>query len=310
MASISSLSLHAIAQLPSRHSPPASLSSSSSSSSASSSSSNRGFGRYRLPHLLVRKNGSMANRTSVSAIAGLVAAAEAQKFTEVPTVAATKRAFLDAYRRPVPSIYSTVVQELLVQQHLMRYNATYQYDAIFGLGFVTVFDQLFDGFPSSADRDLIFQAYIGALQEEPERYRSDAKKLEEWGKQQSASSVVSFGERDGEVEALLKDIAERAGGKGNFHYSRFFAIGLFRLLELAKASDPAILEQLAKAVNVNKLSIDRDLDIYRNLLSKLAQAKDLLKEYLDREKRKQAEREAEKAAAASKIEVTTDAKSE
>lgn len=243
------------------------------------------------------------------AIADLAVAAEA-KSTDIPTVAATKRAFLDAYRRPVPSIYSNVIQELLVQQHLMRYNATYQYDGIFGLGFVTVFDQLFDGFPSNEDRDLIFKAYIGALKEDPEQYRSDAVKLEEWAKEQSSSTVVSFAERDGEAEILLKDVAERAGGKGNFHYSRFFAIGLFRILELAKASDPAILEQLAKAVNVNKLSIDRDLDVYRNLLSKLQQSKDLLKEYVDREKKKQAEREAEKAGAAAKIEVTTEAKSE
>ena len=40
---------------------------------------------------------------------------------------------------------------------------------------------------------------------------------------------------------------------------------------------------LSKLVlNVNKRSVDRDLDVYRNLLSKLVQAKELLKEYVDR----------------------------
>lgn len=72
--------------------------------------------------------------------------------------------------------------------------------------------------------------------------RKDAKKLEDWAAAQSGSGIADFSSKDGEVEAALKDIAERAAGTGTFHYSRFFAIGLFRLLECANASDPAVLE--------------------------------------------------------------------
>lgn len=75
-------------------------------------------------------------------------------------------------------------------------------------------------------------------------YRIDAKKLEEWARAQTSSSLVEFPSREGEVEAILKDIAERAGGKGSFSYSRFFAVGLFRLLELANATEPTILEKV------------------------------------------------------------------
>ncbi|GFS37222.1 photosystem II reaction center PSB29 protein [Actinidia rufa] len=48
--------------------------------------------------------------------------------------------------------------------------------------------------------------------------------------------------------------------------------------------------KLCTALNINKRSVDRDLDVYRNLLSKLVQAKELLKEYVDREKKKIEER--------------------
>ncbi|XP_057953361.1 protein THYLAKOID FORMATION1, chloroplastic isoform X2 [Malania oleifera] len=165
--------------------------------------------------------------------------------TDVPTVSETKLNFLKTYKRPIPSVYNTVLQELIVQQHLMR---------------------------------------------------NDAKKLEEWARAQTASSLAEFSSRKGEVEGILKDIAERAGGKGSFSYSRFFAIGLFRLLELANATEPTILEKLCQALNINKRSVDRDLDVYRNLLSKLVQAKELLKEYVDREKKKREERtESQKA---------------
>ena len=58
-----------------------------------------------------------------------------------------------------------------MQQHLMRYKRTYRYDSVFALGFVTVYDQLMEGYPSDDDRDIIFQAYIKALKEDPEKYR-------------------------------------------------------------------------------------------------------------------------------------------
>ncbi|XP_008812650.2 protein THYLAKOID FORMATION1, chloroplastic-like [Phoenix dactylifera] len=213
-----------------------------------------------------------------------------------PTVSETKSNFLKSYKRPIPSIYNTVLQELLVQQHLMRYKRTYQYDAVFALGFVTVFEQLMEGYPSNDDRDAIFRAYIQALKEDPEEYRCDAQKLEEWARAQNANTLVDFSSREGEVEDILKNISERAQGKGNFSYSRFFAVGLFRLLELANATEPTILEKLCAALNINKRSVDRDLDVYRNLLSKLVQAKELLKEYVDREKKKREERvESQKA---------------
>ncbi|XP_034208036.1 protein THYLAKOID FORMATION1, chloroplastic isoform X2 [Prunus dulcis] len=210
--------------------------------------------------------------------------------SDAPTVADTKLNFLKAYKRPIPSVYNTVLQELIVQQHLIKYKKSYRYDPVFALGFVTVFDQLMDGYPSDEDREAIFQAYIEALNEDPEQYRIDAQKLEEWAQAQTSSSLVEFPSREGEIEGTLKDIAERAASKGSFSYSRFFAVGLFRLLELANATEPTILEKLCAALNIDKRSVDRDLDVYRNLLSKLVQAKELLKEYVAREKKKREER--------------------
>ncbi|KAL8506668.1 hypothetical protein ACS0TY_017531 [Phlomoides rotata] len=216
--------------------------------------------------------------------------------SDPPPVSQTKLNFLKSYKRPIPSIYNTVLQELIVQQHLMRYKKSYRYDPVFALGFVTVYDQLMDGYPSGEDRDAIFKAYITALSEDPAQYRADAQKLEEWAKTQSPSSLVDFASRDGEVEAVLKDISERAGSNKSFSYSRFFAVGLFRLLELSSSTEPTILDKLCAALNVNKKSVDRDLDVYRMLLSKLVQAKELLKEYVEREKKKTEERAASQKA--------------
>lgn len=74
-------------------------------------------------------------------------------------------------------------------------------------------------------------------------YRIDSQKLEEWARAQNASSLIEFSSKEGEVEGTLKDISERAS-QGNFSYSRFFAVGLFRILELANATEPTILEKV------------------------------------------------------------------
>lgn len=75
-------------------------------------------------------------------------------------------------------------------------------------------------------------------------HRIDAQKLEDWAQAQTATSLVEFASKEGEVEGILKEIAERAGVKKNFSYSRFFAVGLFRLLEMANATEPTILEKV------------------------------------------------------------------
>jgi hypothetical protein len=43
-------------------------------------------------------------------------------------VADTKRKFYEGFSRPIPGIYSNVIQELLVQHHIMRFNKSYSYD--------------------------------------------------------------------------------------------------------------------------------------------------------------------------------------
>ena len=68
--------------------------------------------------------------------------------------------------------------------------------------------------------------------------------MEEWARSQTSASLVDFSSKEGEVEAILKDISERAGSKEGFSYSRFFAVGLFRLLELAGATDPTVLDKV------------------------------------------------------------------
>jgi len=220
-------------------------------------------------------------------------------------VSATKEKFYEGYKKPMSAVYNTVVQELLVQQHLIRYNKNYQYDEVFALGFVSVFDQVLDGMPE--DTDHIFRAYIGALDEDAGKYREDADKLAGWAKELKSASELTPSEDGNDVQKLLAGIASRSK-EGKFLYSKFFAIGLFRLLELTGAKDPQALGDLVKAMNIRQEGVNRDLMTYKGVLSKLSAAKELMRDFIEREKRKQAERDAARNEKSAPVQDTPESK--
>lgn len=221
-----------------------------------------------------------------------------QAAREVPPVSVTKRNFLEAYPKPVPGIYDAVLQELLVQQHLIRYNTKYQYNPVAALGFVSVFDQVLEGLPAE-EQKAIFKAYIGALDQDPDQYRRDAENWENWAKGLGGVDGLKPDENGSEEQKALAQISSRFSEKKEV-YSKFLAIGLFRLLELSGAKDPKALEGLVTSLNVRVVAVNRDLLTYKGVLSKLSAAKELMKEILAREKKKTAEREAQKADLAKK----------
>eukprot|EP00210_Caulerpa_lentillifera_P002783 g2659.t1 len=211
-----------------------------------------------------------------------------------PTVSETKQLFAELQTTPIPAIYSTVVLELLVQQHFMRHNKNYKYDPIFALGFMSAFDQILDGFESAAKEDIL-EAYLKSLDENPAIYKSDAIKLETACKELDGGldSLLSEDENfdnNNLVQKSLKSIAESARN-GDFFYSKFFAIGLFRVLELTGFTDPKALERLVDSIGLNLDLINRDLKLYKTILEKLSAAREMVKEVADRERKKAAERE-------------------
>lgn len=111
-----------------------------------------------------------------------------------------------------------------------------------------------------------------------------------------------FFSAQGGVDGLLSmeplSALKARAAAGTLVYSKFVGIGLFRLLELTGATEPAALARLADASGAPLAKVNADLTLYKGLLSKLAAAKELMAEYLAREAKKTAQRMAEKEAKA------------
>ena len=81
-------------------------------------------------------------------------------------MADTKAKFYNKYKKPLPAVYNTVIQELLVQQHILRYNKNYSYDVVWPLpSTVLDFDkglhQVFTALTDFASCETDFCAWVG-----------------------------------------------------------------------------------------------------------------------------------------------------
>jgi len=208
------------------------------------------------------------------------------------TVADTKKSFYEVYPRPLPALYSNIVLELMVQHHLIKFQSKHQYDKIFALGFVSVYDGIMASFPG--DKEELLGAYLGALEEDKAAYREDSESLTNWAS--SLSSDVGEIAANASGSAQQQEFAQYASGFGDKtkQYNKFFAIGMFRLLELAGCTDPESLEKLTSSFNVPLDRVTSDLATYKGLLSKMTKAKELMDEIIAEQRKKSAQREQEK----------------
>jgi photosystem II biogenesis protein Psp29 len=215
----------------------------------------------------------------------------------VRTVSDTKRSFYANHTRPINSIYRRVVEELMVEMHLLAVNVDYRYDPIYGLGVVTSFDRFMQGYRPEHDKSSIFNGLCQALQDDCNRYRNDAERLRDFAKSKSLKEIVAWIEHSAteatdDFQYAVKEIANNP----KFKYSRLFAIGLYSLLESA---DPDAmkdetrrnesLNQICTALRLPQDKLQKDLELYRSNLDKMAQAQAVMEDLLkaDRKQRDQ-----------------------
>ncbi len=224
----------------------------------------------------------------------------------VRTVSDTKRAFYTLHTRPISSVYRRVVEELMVEIHLLHVNENFRYDPIFALGVVSTFDRFMEGYEPAADRDSIFSALCRAEEMTPEQFRDDAKVALSCVQGRSAEDAIAWITQSAStggngLAATLKDIAQNS----TFKYSRLFAIGLYTLLETVDsvlvAEEPKlneIIDKLSAPLNLAAGKIQKDLELYRSNLDKLQQARKAIAEFIEGERRRQEKRAEEQQAAA------------
>ncbi|MBO3458863.1 photosystem II biogenesis protein Psp29 [Aetokthonos hydrillicola Thurmond2011] len=217
----------------------------------------------------------------------------------VRTVSDTKRTFYTLHTRPINTIYRRVVEELMVEMHLLSVNADFSYNPIYALGVVTAFERFMQGYQPEREKDSIFIALLQAIQEDPQLYKQDAQRLQDLAQGLPSSQLIAWLsqtnplEQDSDFQFSLASIAKNP----NFKYNRLFAIGIFSLLDL---SDPELvkdekqrneaLKTIAAGLHLSDDKLNKDLELYRSNLDKMAQAMVVMADILSADRKKREKR--------------------
>ncbi|MEB3343391.1 photosystem II biogenesis protein Psp29 [Okeania sp.] len=221
----------------------------------------------------------------------------------IRTVSDTKKAFYNFHTRPINSIYNRVVEELLVEMHLISVNTNYNYDPFYALGVVTAFDRFMQGYSPEEDKISVYNALIEAQEEDPNKYRTDAKGLEDAVRQMSASELLSWICLSTNIDGTQKwqDYLRGISEESKFKYSRLFAIGLFTLLEIVdtelikeKEKRTETLKKVCQALNLPEEKFMKDIDLYLGNLERMSQTLSAMEDTLNAMKKKREQRSLEK----------------
>jgi photosystem II biogenesis protein Psp29 len=223
------------------------------------------------------------------------------------TVSDTKRNFYSKHTRPINSIYRRVVEELMVEMHLLSTNVDFAYDPIYALGVVSSFDRFMTSYRPETDKQSIFVALCQSMGGNAEQYRKDAAGVQEFAQSMQGQDIANWlahpsGDGIGtQVASTLSAIASNP----KFKYSRLFGIGLFTILEQAapdilkdeKKREAAIV-QIGEGLHLPTEKVQKDLDTYRSNLDKLVQMEAVMADLADAERKKREKREQAKVEAA------------
>ena len=191
----------------------------------------------------------------------------------------------------------------MVEIHLLSVNSTFAYDPIYALGIVTGYDRFMDGYRPEADQASIFQAIFSALEADASHYRNDSQALLKSAEGAELEAVVGWLAGDtATAPSPLKETIDAIAQRSVFKYSRLFAIGVYTLLEQAdgefskrkEADRNEILSRISTGLHLPEEKLQKDIENYVRNLDNMVQAKAVMLEAIEAERKKREKREQEK----------------
>ena len=208
------------------------------------------------------------------------------------TIADSKRAFHKAFPFVIPPIYRRVTDELLVELHLLSHQKCFKVNPIFALGLTEVFDSFTRGYRPTEHLQELFDALCRSNGFDPMAIRNQSKKAEETFKSKSIIEIEKWlnNKKEGKQESSEKELEELLNsGK---YYTRLIAIGhtslISKIQEDSKNEEKTkeIVKEISSSLGYSSSRVERDISQYSHNLEKVTQALELIKESIERERKK------------------------
>lgn len=224
---------------------------------------------------------------------------------DVRTVGEAFTAFTEAYGFQVNALYRNMVTDLVGTIHLIVVNARFVRDPVWSLGIVTALDLLLKNYPEPGMYEKICSAIFQSCDLDENEIRAEAKILEEWVSDGPKSKEdIEAALKNGDDSTPLGSIAAAVKDDEFWMYSRYFGIGLVKIMEIVQVEMdkdevyPVMEDWMSNQLGRSHLSACGDSDLFFKVKEKLDMMETMMKEIEIREKKRMAERLEQKAEAA------------
>ena len=201
-----------------------------------------------------------------------------KKLKEKLTVSDSKKLFHEQFPYVIPGLYKRIVDEMLVELNLLDHQSEFVQDDLFCIGLTGTFRELMKDYKPDQHLDLLFDSLCKST-------NFEAKKIQDIAQ----TATREFNEKS------LKDVANllKEKSKSNLYASRILNLGIYIIIsnatdfkETNESEKNKIISDILTTLNLSVTKAEKDIGIYKSSITKMEQAKELLKELRIKDKKK------------------------